>query len=438
MGIRDIVSKFTKKKQSEVYSIGGTPQRVYTTRDVFRCDTVQQAIQRCVSELLKYKPTHVRKQALGEEYPVDGALQKLIEKPNQWDTGEDLLEKFYYQYYLHANAYMIPEYYETASGARVYTAFYAIQPCIAEHIEDEAGNSGYYFRFANGYEVLLPANDVIHLKRQYAKNEFFGGDEFGRPDTVALSDTVKLNDELLHGVSQAVRAGYSVQGILRLSSVASKEIQRERYEDFMSKIKAGESGFLVMDKATDFAKIDKDIQTVDESTLQFINNKIIRTFGVSQAILDGDFTSEQLRAFQTVAIDPVIQKLESELNKKLFTDTEYSHGNRIRFYQGELRYVDQTTLSALQLLMEPGAITLNELRVAVGLKPLKDLSTDEDGRPMIMMSKNWGSISSVKDQVTTEAGYTPAQSEDINSDKNTNENEKTGIDSEGIPNDEEV
>ena len=424
MGLKDIMSRFRKSKTQEIYSVAGTPNRVITARDVYDSDTVQQAISRCVGEVKKYHLTHVKIKK-GEEFAVDDSLQRVLDRPNDWQTQSDLLEMVTYQLYLHANAYVIPEFYETQTGARVYTGLYCVQPQIVERVEDDEGNAGYFFKFASGFEICLPVEDVIHIKRQYAKNPYFGGDEYGRPDSKALKATVGLNDDLLDGVIKGVKSGYSVNGVIKLSSVASKDIQKERYKAFMDKIKNGESGFIVMDKTSDFQPIQQGTQAhVDPETLNFINRKIIRSFGVSQEILDGNATSEQYRTFLQIAIDPIIRSITDELTKKLFTSQEVNaYGHRIRMYQDTLRYVDTTTLSSLQMLADIGAIYMNELRNAVGLRSLSELSGQR------IMSKNWGSADAVKDQVLVESGYAP-QSEPIKEDETQTKKTETGIDSE--------
>ncbi len=145
--------------------------------------------------------------------------------------------------------------------------------------------------------------------------------------------------------------------------------------------------------------------------MAFIDERILRSFGVSKAILSGDYTPDQQKAFRATAVEPVIQKLEKELTKKLFTQKERSHGNLIKFYSGELKYIDSTTSQILAMCQAGGILTVNEMRSEIGYRPLKALAMDEMGMPLMMMSKNYGSLASVKDQVLLEAGVEQNQDE---------------------------
>lgn len=409
------------------FSTSGTPDRVCTQDELWQTDTIQQAVSRIIAELIKYEPVHVKKEDFGQLYETNSNLQKVLDFPNAWDTGSDLLESFYQSYFYSGNAFIIPIFAETPTGSRVYSELYTIKPTIAEHVEDDNGNEGYYFQFASGYEVCMPASDVIHLKRDYGKNEFFGGGKSGRPDTYSLQKLATLDQKLLTGVSKAVEAGYQVRGILKIGSVLDEKKIQKSLSDFYERLRTSDGAVLPLDAQSDYTPITQDIKAVDVDTLSFIDERILRAFGVSKAILSGDFTQEQQRSFRATAVEPVIQKLEKELTKKLFTQKERSHGNQVKFYTGELKYIDQTTGSILAMAQSGGILTVNELRSELGYRPLRELATDGQGMPLMMMSKNYGSVDSVKDQVKIEAesGYDTNKHE--NSEEDVKNEEETSI-----------
>ena len=387
-------------------SLAGTQNRVVSTDEVWQTDTVKQASDRIIAELIKFEPSHVKTEAFGEQYEVNDQLQKVLNFPNSWDTISDVLEAFYRAYFLAGNAYLIPTYDTLPNGSRVYTGLYTVKPQLVEHVEDTQGLDGYYMHFASGYEVILPADEVIHLKRDYGANSYFGGNRAGRPDTVSLQRLATIDQHLLKGIDKAVDAGYSVRGIIKTGSVLDEKKIRRTLSDFYDRLKASDSAILPLDAKSDFTPIQSDIHAVDVDTLNFVDERILRSFGVSKAVLSGDYTQEQMRAFRATAVEPVIQKMEKEMTKKLFTDRERSFGHAIKFYTGELKYIDSTTSATLALCQAGGILTVNELRSELGYRPLRELAMDENGKPLIMMSKNYGAVDSVKDQVILEAGYT--------------------------------
>lgn len=417
MGLLSFIKGWRKEKESESlpqfsgqpFSTAGTQSRVLTADEAWQTDTVQQAVARIIAELIKYEPVHVKREEFGQLYETHSQLQKVLDVPNAWNTGSDLLESLYQSYFYSGNAFIVPIFAETPTGSRVYSELYTIKPTIAEHVEDNNGHEGYYFQFASGYEVVLPASDVIHLKRDFGKNEFFGGGKSGRPDTQSLQKLATLDQKLLSGVSRAIDAGYQVRGILKIGSVLDEKKIQKSLDDFYTRLKASDGAVLPLDAKSEYQPITQDIKAVDVETLNFVDERILRSFGVSKAILSGDYTQEQQRAFRATAVEPVIQKLEKELTKKLFTPKERSHGHIIKFYTGELKYIDQTTGTILAMAQAGGILLVNELRSELGYRPLKELATDEQGHPLMMMSKNFGSVDAVKDQVKIEANNVETQ-----------------------------
>ena len=123
---------------------------------------------------------------------------------------------------------------------------------------------------------------------------------------------------------------------------------------------------------------------VDADTLKFIDEKILRTFGVPLDVLAGDYSKETYEAFYQKTIEPLVIQFSQEFTRVLFSPTERSYGNAIKFYPKELVFmsIDQT-IQMVTLLGNTGSMYENEKRVAFGLKPLKEL----EGKRYI--SLNW-------------------------------------------------
>lgn len=417
MGIFDIFkSKKSQpenmKKRGNGLTLAGAPERVLTAEEFWASDIPTQAISRIIAELVKYEPQHVKCSEWGELFNVNSNVQKILDVPNAWDTGSDLLEQFYWDYFYRGNAYIVPT-YELVDGHKVYTGMYRVQPIISEHfIDDNTGLDCYYFEFQSGYSIVLPAEDVIHLKRDLGQNAYFGGDRNGRPHTRSLQKIATIDQKLISGVSKSIESSSMVRGILRYNAHLRPEGLDEAVDDFYARLRHNDSAILPLGLDVDYKPLSTDTHVVDAETLTFIDERFLRAFGVSRAILSGDFTAEQQKSFRSTAVQPVLEKLEKELTKKLFTQTERTRGNKIKFFIGEIAYIDSTTVEALTMGITAGILTVNEVRQAMGYKPLKEWSTDADGKPRAVMSKNFGDASSVATQVDKETGYLPSKSEE--------------------------
>ena len=391
MGLIDFVNKFKKLKENKQYAKilnGMTPVFGQFGQDIYASDVVQQAINCLVTELTKINPQHIRKS--GNDYvPVDGEIQRLLNQPNERMTQSDFLEKVFWQLFLNYNAFVVPT-YTIKNGVKTYTGLYPIQPLQVDFLQDPSGKLFIKFRFSSGYETTLRYSDVIHIKYRFSVNEFMGGNENGQPNNKALLKTLELNETLLQGVAKALKSSFAINGVIKYNTLMDDGKMDKAIADLEERLQNNESGFMPLDIKGEFIPLQNKIQLVDATTLKFIDEKILRNFGVPLPILTGDYTKAQYEAFYQKSLEPIIKKIKEAFTMVLFTDREKGFGNKVEFYPHELIFMDTTQkLEMVRMLGDSGALYENEKRVAFGLRPLPELAG------VRMMSKNYGTVDSV-------------------------------------------
>lgn len=349
---------------------GHTP--IYITDfgdNIYASDVVQQAIYSIVSELKKLDPVHVKKIA-DDIVSVDGNIQRVLDAPNPLMTTSDFIEKVAWTLLLNYNAFIYPMW----DGNKL-TALYPLQPSQVDFIEDASGKMFVLFRFNNGYEGQLPYEDIIHLRYHFSVSEFMGGNENGQPDFAPLLDTLKLNDTLLKGLAKSLNIQTAINGVVKIKNTVDKDAQIKRVKEFEEKLAANESGILSVDMMTEYVPITKQIQLLDATTLEFIDKKILRTFGVSIPIVNGDYTKEQYEAFYQKTLEPLIKSMGQAFTKGIFTDrAALGFDNKIVFYMKELIFMNtDQKLNLFTMLGNIGGCYVNEMRSAFGMRPINDL-----------------------------------------------------------------
>lgn len=379
-----------KPKYSKMMN-GGSPIFSQFGQNIYASDVVQQAINCIVSEMRKLRPEHIR-EIDNDVTPVKGDIQTVLNNPNPLMTTSDFLEKVTWLLFLNYNAFIVPTYeaYRDQNGVMKYryTALYPIQPQQVDFVEDASGRLFVKFKFGNGEEYTLRYADVIHIKYRYSVNQYMGGNEQGQPDNDALLKTLNLNHQLLQGVAAAMKSSFAINGVVKYNTMLDDGKTEEALKQLESKLAKSENGFMPLDLKAEFVPIKKEIKMVDESTLKFIDEKILRHFGVPICILTGDYNKDQYAAFYQKTLEPLIIAFSQAFTKVLFTDRERGFGNKIQFYPKDLIFmnVDQT-LQMVTLLSNTGALYENEKRVAFGLRPLPELV----GRRL--QSLNWVDVS---------------------------------------------
>ena len=181
-----------------------------------------------------------------------------------------------------------------------------------------------------------------------------------------------------------MNASYAVNGVVQYNTIMDDGKIEKNIQEMERKLANSESGFLPLDMKAQFTPLPHNSQIVNEDTLKFIDEKILRNWGVPLSILTGDYTKEEYEAFYQKTLEPLIVSAGQAFTKKLFTDREKAYGNRIEFYPKDLIFLSMSqTLEMINILSPTGALFENEKRVALGLMPLPEL----EGKRY--MSLNW-------------------------------------------------
>lgn len=348
---------------------------IYSTdfgENIYASDVVQQAIYSIVTELKKLDPVHIRSTG-GDFIPVDGNVQNVLDAPNPLMTTSDFIEKVAWTLLLNYNAFIYPVW-----DGNDLKALYPLQPSLVEFDPDYSGTGKTWIRltFPNGYVGEVPYDDIIHLRYKYSVSEYMGGDKYGNPDFKPLLDTLKLNDTLLKGLAKSLNIQTSINGVVKTKTMKNSDEQMQMIKDFEKKLESNESGFLPIDISADFVPITKQVRLLDSTVLEFIDKKILRTWGVSLPIVDGDYTKEQYEAFYQKTLEPIVKALSQAFTKGIFTKrASQGFNNKIVFYMQELIFMNtDQKLALFKDLSAQGGVYVNEYRTAFGMRPLPELA----------------------------------------------------------------
>lgn len=390
MGLFDKLFRRGPKNQKLAPTMNGyAPIFTQYGTSIYASDVVVQCLKCIVDEMKKLNPTHVRYNGSDPTPVRSSSVQDVFNNPNPLMTTSEFIEKTVWLLLMNYNVFIVPVYRtwtdeNTGQERRYYEALYPLNPTQVDFIEDESGRLFVKFMFWNGWTTTIPYDDVIHIRYNYAVNQYMGGDEFGQPDHKALLQTLDLNHKLLQGIAKAMNASYAVNGVVKYNTLLDDGRTEKALKELERKLQNDESGFLPLDMKVDFTPLKRETKIVDGDTLKFIDEKILRNWGVPLKILTGDFTKEQYEAFYQKTLEPLILSVSQAFSKKLFTEREKSFGNKVILYPKELIFMTvQQTLEMINTLAPSGAMYENEKRVALGLKPLQEL----EGKRY--MSLNW-------------------------------------------------
>lgn len=372
-GLFDIFKK-KEAKQGLKYAptmAGNSPFYSSFGDSVYASDIVVQSIRCKANEFKKLQPRHIRNTGGNQTVVTDSSVARVLQRPNAWMTQADFLEKITILRELNKNVFIYPEYYITKGGEKFYTALYPLKPIQAQYLVDNGGSLFINLSFANGYETTLRADGVIHWRKDYGVDDYFGGSAFGGNDNAGLLTMLKRYDQLTQSIAKALECSCQINGIVKYNSYLDDDATKAAREEFEANLKANKSGILFADLKTEYTHLPRDVKLVDAETLKFFYDTILRANGTPLCILNGDYTKAQKEAYYEHALESDIKSLGQAMSKIMFSDREFSFGNEIVFYPNSIEFMSmENKISALQTGLPAGIFTKNEARELLGYAPV--------------------------------------------------------------------
>lgn len=350
---------------------GGSPFYSDFGESVYSSDIVMQSIRCKANEFKKLKPRHIRTENGKQTVVTDTSVAKVLRNPNPYMTTADFLEKITILLELTKNVFIYPERYLTKEGRWYYTALYPLKPSTVSYLSDDKGDMYISMGFANGNNALFRTDEIVHWRKDYGVNDFYGGGLAGGDDNRGLLKTLKEYDKLTQSIASALEVSCQVNGVMQVNTYLDNDEIALNREQFIADLKNNKSGILFTDMKTEYTPIMRDVKLVDSETLKFFHDTILRANGTSLAILNGDYTKAQKEAYYEHALEADIKSLGQSLTKTLFSDREQSFGNEVVLYPNDIVFMSmENKLSALQIGLPAGIFTKDEARELLGYAPL--------------------------------------------------------------------
>lgn len=379
--ISDIMSRFRpgSTRQQMLTEIFSDSRAVFSSfgNNIYMSDYVNNCIDRIAVEISKIEVRSVVQTQDSVISQNDDISRLFSFQPNELQSTKDFLSCCEWLRRKYMNCFIYPK-WEPVTDARGrtfrrYTAFYPLNPQQAElgHFED--GRWAIRFTWRDGSQDTIPYESIVHLRwRRGTSTLIGGGDDNGMPDERSTMRALTVLDEVVQGLPKAIAAGLQMNGVFTAKSLMDQQALMKESDNLEARIKNSPSGIMAIDLAGEFTPITKKITQVPESTLKFLKDIIRERYGISDAILSGDYNGDQHSAFYQSCIEDFIVELEQAMSFRLFSRRERDVGHRIKGYYSKVEYMNAKDKAELSTLaMQTGLMTLNQVGELYGLPPFE-------------------------------------------------------------------
>ena len=351
---------------------------VYPVDNIFSSDAINNAIDRIATEVGKVRIRSIVEKD-GQIIKQNDDIDRLFRfHPNPLQTTSDFLASLIWMRMKYNNVFVYPQFEwitdTTGQKHKKFSAFWVLKPIEFEVGTDESGKVWQIkFILSDGVEYIFPYEDIIHLKWRRGTNLFKGGgDDYGWPDMADVTKSVNALNSTIEGLPKAIASSLQVKGVFSAKSLYDSERQAQQRKDFEKHILDSEMGMVVTDLAGEFTPVNMQQPVIGEGLVKFMKSGITQRYGVSDAIADGDFTSDQHDAFCQACVEPFLLEFEQEFSHKCFTQREQDIGHRVRGYVDHLRYMSTSEKQEMaKIAFNTAMMDINGVLDMFGLDPIE-------------------------------------------------------------------
>ena len=331
-----------------VQMLNGYNNRICNYNDeLYNNATVRNCVDTIARYFAKMQPEHRLK---GKR--VNDNLDKLLSlRPNPDMSTYTFLYKVATCYEMDNNAYIYVERDNIGNAIALWPFSYA----QAELKENTQGDLFLIFTFANGKKVTASTQDVIILRKNIYKNDFFS-----ETNTRPLYPIVNTLYAIIQGLINAVKSSAFVRGIYKVTGHLQPDDVKKQRDNFKNQFFGiqNNDGIIVMGSDGDYTPIDSKPILVDDKNTKLIQEQIYRYFGVNEDIINGNYTENEFQAFFEGTLEPIAIQLTQEMNAKLFSTNEINFGNEIVLVSDKLSYMSiNSKIEMINSVKDLGVLT---------------------------------------------------------------------------------
>ena len=366
-------------KKNMYYNWMTNSQPIFTSfgKDIYLSDFVNNAIDRVASEIAKIEIKSIVQSGDILQIQNDDITRLFRFKPNPLQTTSDFLANVEWLRRKNRNAFIYPQYeivtLPNGREFRRYTAFYPLKPSAVYIGVNDGQVWEVKMDFEDGSSYALPYADLIHVKWRRGTNTVIGGgDDFGQTNDYDIIRTIDALDKTIQGLPKSIEASLQIKGVYAAKTLADQSKLNKIRDEFEDHITVSKSGMIATDLAGEFTPVRITPPNIDETTLKFLKSVIQERYGVSAAILSGDYDGEQHAAFYQTTIEEFIIQFEQAVAACLFTTREQDVGHRVKCYYDKVRYMaTKDKMELANLAKETGIMTLNQINDVFGIEPFE-------------------------------------------------------------------
>jgi len=195
----------------------------------------------------------------------------------------------------------------------------------------------------------------------------------------------KLNQlDDIDALASANRLDMLISVPYSIKTETQRNLAEKRIKDIEDQLASGRNGIAYIDGTEKAMQLNRPTNNQLPETIERLTQQFYNQLGLTKNIFDGTASESELRTYYSRTIDPIVDHLVAEFNRKFLTKTARTQGQAIVYYRDMFKTVTVEAMASIGDAFRRNYIaSSNEIRKWVGLKPSNDPRADELFNPNI-------------------------------------------------------
>lgn len=332
---------------------------------VYENDIARSAIWTIAEAAGKARFLHVRGDGQEMRLFPDAIIRATLEQPNEYLTMQDLISKMVTHLEIYNNAFALICRDQRGRPVSIYPLDYS----SVELRESKDHEMYCRFRFRGIRNIEVSYSDVIHLRKHFNADEFYG--ESNKAALTNLMDIVCASDQ---SIVNAVKNSALISWLLKFKQTLKPEDIKKQVKEFSeSYLRTSENQWAAAptDPRYDAEQVKHESFVPNAPQMDKAKLRIYSYYGVNDAIVQKTYNEDQWNAWYEGKIEPILMQFAAQMTMKFFSTKERAFRNRVMPESAALQYASTATKLNLVSMVDRGALLPNEWRAALNLSPIE-------------------------------------------------------------------
>lgn len=155
------------------------------------------------------------------------------------------------------------------------------------------------------------------------------------------------------------------------------EAERRR-KDIQNQLEGSKLGIAYTDGTEKIQQLNRPIENNMLDTIQYLTDMLYGELGITKEVMDGTADEQTMLNYYNRTVEPILSAIANEMKRKFLTKTARTQNQSIMFFRDPFRLATMNNIADIVMkLTSAEAISSNEARSFIGLKPVNDERADE-------------------------------------------------------------